>query len=479
MFCIRPRVIRRATARFLAAFPGRTLYAIKCNPHPSIIRALYAAGIRHFDAASLPEIAQLRGVHPRAGIYFMHPVKDRYAIHAAYHRFGVRHFAVDHADELCKVVAEAGADDLFVFVRLRTPEANSLYHLASKFGAEPAAAAELVEEAARRDARIGLTFHVGSQCLEPRAFRFFPLFPNVYVWIALEFGFGILTCGFLVLSDALVNAASGESRRGRLLAAYMLSESCGAILGPLLLSGVGFAGLLPFCVASAIMLAGIAPWFLVDALRVPSLGGVDAVPFRAALRSAPLLLLVAAAAAFFQEVPAGLFPVFALQRGLGEATAVLMLSALALGSAVFQLPAGWAADRMARRAFLILLAMATLPLCLALSLAAGSWTMWPVLVVMGGVFQAFELMGLVLLGQRASPSRLAGLTAAATMSASASAFLGPPAAGWLMDAAGPGALLFAICGVAALVLVGCALPRARAHGERPMARRTRMSPGRR
>lgn len=171
MFCIRPRVIRRATARFLAAFPGRTLYAIKCNPHPSIIRALYAAGIRHFDAASLPEIAQLRGVHPRAGIYFMHPVKDRYAIHAAYHRFGVRHFAVDHADELCKVVAEAGADDLFVFVRLRTPEANSLYHLASKFGAEPAAAAELVEEAARRDARIGLTFHVGSQCLEPRAFR--------------------------------------------------------------------------------------------------------------------------------------------------------------------------------------------------------------------------------------------------------------------------------------------------------------------
>src|SRR5574342_663565 len=88
--------------------------------------------------------------------------------------------------------------------------------------------------------------------------------------------------------------------------------------------------------------------------------------------------------------------------------------------------------------------------------------MWPVLLLMGGVYQAFELMSLVLLGQHASHNGLAGLTAAVTMSASASAFLGPPAAGWLMDAAGPGALLLAICGVAVLVLVGCALAGVRA-----------------
>lgn len=171
VFCIRPRVIRRAAERFLTAFPGQTLYAVKCNPHPSVVRAVYAAGTRHFDAASLSEIAQLRGAHPDAGIYFMHPVKDRYAIHVAYHRFGVRHFAVDHVDELAKVTAETRADGLFVFVRLRTPEARSLYHLADKFGAEPAEAAAIVEEAARRNARVGLTFHVGSQCLDPGAFR--------------------------------------------------------------------------------------------------------------------------------------------------------------------------------------------------------------------------------------------------------------------------------------------------------------------
>lgn len=301
----------------------------------------------------------------------------------------------------------------------------------------------------------------GSLLLLAVAVFLFPLFANVYAWIALEFAFGVVTCGFLVLSDALVNAASGESQRGRLLAVYMLSESCGAILGPLLLSGVGFEGLLPFCVASAIMLAGIAPWFVVDALQVPTLAGEDAAPFRAAARSAPLLLLVAAAGAFFQDVPAGLLPVFALERGLGEATAVLMLSALALGSAIFQLPAGWGADRMARRTFLALLSTAAIPLSLALSFAAGSWAMWPLLLLLGGVFQAIELIGLVLLGQRASPSRLAGLTAAATMSGSTSSFVGPPVVGWLMDAAGPDALFVAIGCVAALVLAACALDRAR------------------
>lgn len=304
----------------------------------------------------------------------------------------------------------------------------------------------------------------GSLLLLALAVFLFPLFANVYAWIALEFAFGVVTCGFLVLSDALVNAATGESQRGRLLALYMLSESCGAILGPLLLSGVGFAGLLPFCVASAIMLTGIAPWFAVDALHVPTLAGEDAAPFRAAARSAPLLLLVAAAGAFFQDVPAGLLPVFALEQGLGEATAVLMLSALALGSAIFQLPAGWGADRLSRRTFLVLLSAAAIPLSLVLPVAAGSWAMWPLLLLLGGVFQAIELMGLVLLGQRASASRLAGLAAAATMSGSVSSFVGPPAVGSLMDAAGPDALFVAISCVAALVLAACGLDRAPARG---------------
>jgi ornithine decarboxylase len=171
VFCIRPRAIREAAVHFRSCFPGRTLYAVKCNPHPFVVRALLESDIRDFDVASLPEIALVRELDTGAGLHFMHPVKERRAIREAYREFGVRHFVVDHAGELEKVFAETGGSGLIVFVRVATPKAPALYHLAAKFGAAPEDAAALAKEAARRDVAVGLTFHVGSQCLEPAAFR--------------------------------------------------------------------------------------------------------------------------------------------------------------------------------------------------------------------------------------------------------------------------------------------------------------------
>src|SRR5205085_3307248 len=83
VYCLRPHMLRQTAQRFLELFPGRVLYAVKCNPHPSVLRALYSAGIRHFDTASLPEIALIRENFPDAGAYFMHPVKSRAVIRAA------------------------------------------------------------------------------------------------------------------------------------------------------------------------------------------------------------------------------------------------------------------------------------------------------------------------------------------------------------------------------------------------------------
>ena len=58
VYCVRPQVVKAAARAFLDEFPGRVLYAVKCNPHPLILRALYEEGIRHFDTASLAEIEE-------------------------------------------------------------------------------------------------------------------------------------------------------------------------------------------------------------------------------------------------------------------------------------------------------------------------------------------------------------------------------------------------------------------------------------
>ncbi|GAB4368325.1 MAG: alanine racemase [Kiloniellaceae bacterium] len=171
VYCLRPDVLAASARRFISQFPGTVLYAVKCNPHPLVLSALYKGGIRHFDTASLPEIAQISDSFDDAHTYFMHPVKARAVIKSAYKVYGVRHFVVDHMDELAKVVEEAGAPGNTIIVRVNTPPADdTLYHLAAKFGAGPDEAADLLRAASARGCAVGLAFHVGSQCRSPDAY---------------------------------------------------------------------------------------------------------------------------------------------------------------------------------------------------------------------------------------------------------------------------------------------------------------------
>lgn len=170
--CLHVATLADNARRFLDGFPGRVLYAVKCNPHPAVIAGLHRAGIRDFDTASLPEIAQVSEAYPEAACYFMHPVKSRAAIRMAHLAYRVRHFVLDHAAELDKILAEIPARDLCLLVRLRTaPAADTVYDLSTKFGCEIDEAAALLQAVTRAGAAGGLAFHVGSQCGSPQAWR--------------------------------------------------------------------------------------------------------------------------------------------------------------------------------------------------------------------------------------------------------------------------------------------------------------------
>ncbi|HZH26811.1 MAG TPA: type III PLP-dependent enzyme [Azospirillaceae bacterium] len=169
--CLRPHIVTEAARAFRAAFPGDVMYAVKCNPEPGAIRALWAGGVRHYDVASLGEIRLVATMYPEARLSFMHPVKPRAAIREAYARFGVRTFALDHPVELAKIVEETGGGaDLTLVVRIAVPKSGAAYDLSGKFGADFDTAVNLLRAARAVAARVGVTFHVGSQCLRPDAY---------------------------------------------------------------------------------------------------------------------------------------------------------------------------------------------------------------------------------------------------------------------------------------------------------------------
>tara|TARA_R110002110_G_scaffold102209_2_gene259277 strand:+ start:3008 stop:4204 length:1197 start_codon:yes stop_codon:yes gene_type:complete len=162
--------IAEAASRFLNGFPGTCLYAAKANPHPALLRLLWAAGIRHFEVASIREIEELSAAFPLAQLYFMHPVKSRQAINRAY-ALGVRHFAFDSLEELRKIKQETGhAEDLSLMLRLSVSQVGAAYPLDNKFGATLMEAPLLLTHARQIAEKVGVTFHVGSQCLEIEAY---------------------------------------------------------------------------------------------------------------------------------------------------------------------------------------------------------------------------------------------------------------------------------------------------------------------
>jgi ornithine decarboxylase len=170
---VRPGVVALASTWFQQNFKGDVFYAVKANPSPWVIQTLAETGMRSFDVASVPEIELVRSVVPDARLAFMHPVKSRRAIAAAYHDHGVRTFALDCHDELEKILeATGGAKDLNLIVRLAVHAEGAQYALGGKFGVSQDEAPALLLSARRATQDLmGVSFHVGSQCMRPSAFQ--------------------------------------------------------------------------------------------------------------------------------------------------------------------------------------------------------------------------------------------------------------------------------------------------------------------
>lgn len=169
---LQPAVIEAAARRFMDAFPGKALFAVKTNPHESVIAALVKAGVTAFDVASIAEVRLVRAHAPKAEMYFMHPIKTPEAIREAYYRYGVRHFVLDCEDELYKIIRETGlATDLKLHVRLALPKnTGATIDFSSKFGATPREAAELLRKCRTVSEKLGLCFHVGTQISDATVF---------------------------------------------------------------------------------------------------------------------------------------------------------------------------------------------------------------------------------------------------------------------------------------------------------------------
>jgi len=168
VYCIRKKSIQLASRYFQNKFPGKVLYAVKTNPHPAVLKTIIESGIENFDIASIKEIEAIKKIKPDAKCSYMHTVKSRESIKEAYFKHKIKSFALDTKDELIKIIESTNkAKDLELFVRIAVSNEHAEIDLSKKFGAINSEATGLLRLTKQYANKIGLSFHVGSQCMHP------------------------------------------------------------------------------------------------------------------------------------------------------------------------------------------------------------------------------------------------------------------------------------------------------------------------
>ena len=167
-YCIRKKSIQIASKTFQNKFPGKILYAVKTNPHAEVLKTILESGIDNFDVASIKEIQDIKKISAKTKCFFMHTIKSRESIRTAYFKFNVKTFALDTKEELIKIIESTNnAKDLELFLRISVSNEHAEIDLSKKFGALNSEAIGLFRLTKQYAKKVGLSFHVGSQCMHP------------------------------------------------------------------------------------------------------------------------------------------------------------------------------------------------------------------------------------------------------------------------------------------------------------------------
>ncbi|MEO1089840.1 MAG: MFS transporter [Pseudomonadota bacterium] len=292
---------------------------------------------------------------------------------------------------------------------------------------------------------------------------------QLWVWFVGRFLVGVGINIIYVISETWLNLMIPRHQRGRWLAIYATLLGAGFAAGPVLLLATGSDGFAPFLAAILISLTTGA-LIVVASPLLPRFTVEGAKSLWRFLPLAPLLLLAVGAAAAFDQATLTFVPLYVLAYGATEDAAKLAITALTLGNVLLQLPIGWLADRVSRRAAFLTCTVTTVAgaTLLPLLTTAGP-LLWLMLFVWGAAAYGSYTVSLVELGDRFSGGLLLAGNAAFAFMWGAAGLVGPATTGVAMDAFGPIGLPLVVGVVFVIVTLALWRPRPELDSARPLA----------
>lgn len=252
---------------------------------------------------------------------------------------------------------------------------------------------------------------------------------SLWMLFPLRFLFGAALAVLFVLSEFWINAAAPERSRGFVMGIYATMLSLGFAAGPTLLAFFAKGSIIPYVTGALLFVAAAVPLAFADGVA-PKLHRSPQHNFVGYLRAAPSAVF---AAFIFGAVETGgmsFLPLYGVHIGYSEAMAATLVSVLALGNVLVQIPLGLISDRVDRRHMLLTLGIigaigaALLPL-----VADRVAILFPLVAIWGGLIAGLYTVGLAHLGASFRGADLAGANATYVMMYSLGMLAGPPIIG--------------------------------------------------
>ncbi|MCX7327590.1 MAG: MFS transporter [Hyphomicrobiales bacterium] len=277
---------------------------------------------------------------------------------------------------------------------------------------------------------------------------------HYWAWFPIRFVFSAALGALFVLSEYWISALAPPARRGMVMGIYATVLALGFAAGPGILALVGTSGWAPYLVGAGLLSLAAIPLVLARGF-LPTLDDAPPRPFSVYLFALPTATM---AGMVFGAVETGgfaLLPVYGLRIGFDAEQAALLVTTLALGNVLMQLPIGILADRMNKGLLLVLIAVLGCAGAAALPLLAGTGLAFQALLfAWGGVVGGLYTVGLSHLAGRFEGPDLAGANAAFVVLYNVGLTVGPPVVGAAMDYSNPHGFAHALSALFLLLIAG-------------------------
>lgn len=235
---------------------------------------------------------------------------------------------------------------------------------------------------------------------------------------------GLASGVLVVLGETWVTSRASDKHKATLTGLYAAVFTGCQLIGPLLIAAgepMQTYALWLICALSAacaFMLRNCAT--MVQADESSSASYRDLIPFLPAIASGVLCF------SFFDASILSLFPLYGMEQGLDEKSAILLVTLIFLGDAVFQTPIGWLADKCGIIKTHIGCGILFCVMLVLITFSFSSHSLLvPVCIVLGAAAGGLYTLSLVRAGQKFSAQRLIVMNSLLGLVWSAGSISGP------------------------------------------------------